>query len=98
MDGRSSHEAAGYSLDNDPHHPYGPRGIGHVARSRTGRRLPRCTAARAVDLVQWIRAVEASVIDTVREVWDLPVHRVEGRAGVWLTEEGRRDRKICALV
>ena len=49
-----------------------------------------------VDLVQWIRAVEASVIDTVREVWGLPVHRVEGRAGVWLTEEGRRDRKICA--
>ena len=50
-----------------------------------------------VDLVQWIRAVEASVIDTVREVWELPVHRVEGRAGVWLTEEGRRDRKICAI-
>ena len=50
-----------------------------------------------VDLVQWIRAVEASVIDTVREVWSLPVHRVEGRAGVWLTEEGRRDRKICAI-
>ena len=50
-----------------------------------------------VDLVQWIRAVEASVIDTVREVWGLPVHRVEGRAGVWLTEEGRRDRKICAI-
>ena len=50
-----------------------------------------------VDLVQWIRAVEASVIDTVREVWGLPVHRIEGRAGVWLTEEGRRDRKICAI-
>jgi len=50
-----------------------------------------------VDLVQWIRAVEASVIDTVREAWGLPVHRVEGRAGVWLTEEGRRDRKICAI-
>ena len=50
-----------------------------------------------VDLVQWIRAVEASVIDTVREAWDLPVHSVEGRAGVWLTEEGRRDRKICAI-
>ena len=33
----------------------------------------------------------------MREVWDLPVHRVEGRAGVWLTEEGRRDRKICAI-
>ena len=50
-----------------------------------------------VDLVQWIRAVEASVIDTVREAWGLPVHRVAGRAGVWLTEEGRRDRKICAI-
>ena len=50
-----------------------------------------------VDLVQWIRAVEASVIGTVREAWGLPVHRIEGRAGVWLTEEGRRDRKICAI-
>ena len=49
-----------------------------------------------VDLVQWVRAVEAAVIDTVRDVWELPVHRVEGRAGVWLTGEGRRARKVCA--
>lgn len=50
-----------------------------------------------VDLVAWIRAVERGVIDTVRAQWHLPVRRVEGRAGVWLTEEGRRDRKLCAI-
>lgn len=50
-----------------------------------------------VDLVTWIRAVERGVIDTVRAQWHLPVRRVEGRAGVWLTEEGRRDRKLCAI-
>ncbi|WP_416153012.1 lipoyl(octanoyl) transferase LipB [Schaalia cardiffensis] len=50
-----------------------------------------------VDLYAWIRAVEAGVIGTIREEWQLPVHRVEGRAGVWLTEEGRADRKICAI-
>lgn len=50
-----------------------------------------------VDLYAWIRSVEAGVIETVREEWGLPARRVEGRAGVWLTEDGRRDRKICAI-
>lgn len=58
---------------------------------------PVVRLAEPVDLVAWIRAVEASVIDTLRDVWDLPVCRVEGRAGVWLIQEGRRDRKICAI-
>ena len=47
-----------------------------------------------VDLVAWIRSVERGVIDTVRAQWHLPARRVEGRAGVWITEEGRRDRKL----
>ncbi|MDC4232990.1 lipoyl(octanoyl) transferase LipB [Actinomyces sp. B33] len=50
-----------------------------------------------VDLVAWIRSVEAGVISTVRDEWGLDAHRIEGRAGVWLTDEGRRDRKICAI-
>ncbi len=50
-----------------------------------------------VDLVAWIRAVEAAVIDTVNITWGLPATRIEGRAGVWLREEGCRDRKICAI-
>ena len=45
----------------------------------------------------WIRSVEAGVISTVREDWGLDARRIDGRAGVWLTEEGRRDRKICAI-
>lgn len=50
-----------------------------------------------VDLYAWIRSVEAGVISTVREDWGLDARRIDGRAGVWLTEEGRRDRKICAI-
>lgn len=50
-----------------------------------------------VDLHAWIRAVERSVIETIRDEWGLPAHRIEGRAGVWLTGEGRADRKICAI-
>lgn len=58
---------------------------------------PVVRLAEPTDLVAWIRAVEASVIDTIRHAWDLPARRVKGRAGAWLTEEGRRDRKICAI-
>ena len=58
---------------------------------------PVVRLAEPTDLVAWIRAVEASVIDTLRHAWDLSARRVEGRAGAWLTEEGRRDRKICAI-
>lgn len=50
-----------------------------------------------VDVLAWIRSVEAGVITAVREEWGLPVQRIDGRAGVWLVEEGRRDRKICAI-
>lgn len=50
-----------------------------------------------VDLYAWIRAVEAGVITTVREEWGLQAQRIDGRAGVWLTEEGCPDRKICAI-
>lgn len=50
-----------------------------------------------VDVLAWIRSVEAGVLTALREEWDLPVRRIEGRAGVWLVEPGRRDRKICAI-
>ena len=50
-----------------------------------------------VDVLAWIRSVEAGVLHALREEWDLPVRRIEGRAGVWLVEPGRRDRKICAI-
>lgn len=58
---------------------------------------PVVKLAEPVDLYAWIRSVEAGVIATVREEWGLDARRVDGRAGVWLTEAGRRDRKICAI-
>ena len=61
-----------------------------------------------VDLIAYIRAVEAAVLDGVRETWGLPVETVEGRAGVWMryrdssgataAERGvGQDRKLCAI-
>ncbi len=50
-----------------------------------------------VDLIAWIRAIEAGVLSAVRTEWGLPARTIEGRAGVWLTGRGRPDRKICAI-
>lgn len=50
-----------------------------------------------IDTVAWIRAVEDGVLQTLRTTWNLDVHRVEGRAGVWLFTPGEPDRKICAI-
>lgn len=47
-----------------------------------------------VDRIKYIRAVEAAVVEALRETWNLPVEIIEGRAGVWLRNP---DRKICAL-
>lgn len=61
-----------------------------------------------LNLIAYIRAVEAAVIDGVRDTWGLEVETVKGRAGVWLryrdsagvTAAGRGvgiDRKLCAI-
>ncbi|MCS4485161.1 lipoyl(octanoyl) transferase LipB [Gleimia sp. 6138-11-ORH1] len=47
-----------------------------------------------VDRIKYIRAVEAAVVEAIKETWQLPVEIVEGRAGVWLRHP---DRKICAI-
>lgn len=47
-----------------------------------------------VDLHAYIRAVEGSVLDTLREFCGLDVVRIDGRAGVWLRDP---DRKISAI-
>lgn len=54
-------------------------------------------AGDPVDTVAWIRSVEEGVLTTLREVWNLDVHRIDGRAGVWLSTPGTPDRKICAI-
>lgn len=47
-----------------------------------------------VDLHAYIRAVEGSVLDTLRNHCGLDVVRIDGRAGVWLRNP---DRKISAI-
>lgn len=47
-----------------------------------------------VDRIKYIRAVEAAVVEAIRDTWNLPVEIIEGRAGVWMRNP---DRKICAL-
>lgn len=54
-------------------------------------------AGNPVDTLAWIRSVEEGVLTTLRTTWNLDVHRINGRAGVWLTTPGTPDRKICAI-
>lgn len=58
---------------------------------------PNVRLKEPVDVYAWIRSVENGVLVALREEWALPVERIDGRAGVWLRTEGRRDRKICAI-
>ncbi|OKL50593.1 lipoyl(octanoyl) transferase LipB [Boudabousia marimammalium] len=57
-----------------------------------------------VDVVRYVRLLEAGIIDALETLTDLPVTTVEGRSGVWLLREPdssdprkRLDRKICAI-
>src|SRR5699024_10466012 len=45
-----------------------------------------------VDVIKYIRAVEGAVLDTLQNSFNLDVHRIDGRAGVWIGE-----RKISAI-
>ncbi len=49
-----------------------------------------------IGLRDYIAALEQSVIDCVAE-YGIRAGRMEGAAGVWITEEGRAPRKICAI-
>lgn len=49
-----------------------------------------------IGLRDYIWALEQSVIDCVAE-YGIRAGRVEGAAGVWISEEGRAPRKICAI-
>ncbi|MBQ2020745.1 MAG: lipoyl(octanoyl) transferase LipB [Rikenellaceae bacterium] len=49
-----------------------------------------------IGLRDYIAAIEQSVIDCVAE-YGIVAGRLEGAAGVWITEEGRAPRKICAI-
>lgn len=49
-----------------------------------------------IGLRDYIAALEQSVIDCVAE-YGIKAGRMEGAAGVWIVEEGRVPRKICAI-
>ena len=53
---------------------------------------PLVKLAAPVDVIKYIRAVEGAVLDTLQHSFDLDVHRIEGRAGVWIG-----NRKISAI-
>lgn len=50
-----------------------------------------------VDLIKYIRGVEAAVLETCRNTWSIPVERIEGRAGVWVRDPSTTDKKIAAI-
>ena len=49
-----------------------------------------------IGLKAYIGAIEGAVIDTMAE-WGIVCQTVEGAAGVWIVEQGRPMRKICAI-
>ena len=49
-----------------------------------------------IGLRDYIAALEQSVIDCVAE-YGIKAGRMEGAAGVWIEEQGRPPRKICAI-
>ncbi|MBE7701014.1 lipoyl(octanoyl) transferase LipB [Oerskovia sp. Sa1BUA8] len=58
---------------------------------------PVVRLAEPVDVVAYVRALEAAVMDVCTAL-GLTTHRVEGRSGVWLAATAaRRERKVCAI-
>ena len=53
---------------------------------------PLVKLAAPVDVIKYIRAVEGAVLDTLQQSFNLDVHRIDGRAGVWIG-----NRKISAI-
>lgn len=53
-------------------------------------------AQLGIGLKDYIDAIEGAVIDLVAE-WGIVCQRVPGASGVWIVENGRPMRKICAV-
>lgn len=53
-------------------------------------------AQLGIGLKGYIDAIEGAVIDTMAE-WGISCQRVEGASGVWIVEQGKPMRKICAV-
>ncbi|MDR7329784.1 lipoyl(octanoyl) transferase LipB [Corynebacterium guangdongense] len=66
---------------------------------------PILKLAEPVDVVDYVRRLEESIIQTVRQLGVVDAGRVDGRSGVWVPATARaadpaapeRDRKIAAL-
>jgi lipoyl(octanoyl) transferase len=60
-------------------------------------RLPTAAPGGPVDVVAYVRRVEAMLIDVCADL-GLAATRVEGRSGVWVPADGRGpDRKVAAI-
>src|SRR5659263_544184 len=57
---------------------------------------PIIRLAQPIDVVGYVRALEQAVIDTCTEL-GVPTGRVDGRSGVWLPADHRRERKVAAI-
>ena len=64
---------------------------------------PIVRLASPVDVIEYVRALEAAVIDVCARR-GLATHRIEGRSGVWVAADPessssvrRMERKVCAL-
>jgi len=57
---------------------------------------PIIRLAQPIDVVGYVRALEQSVIDTCTEL-GVAAGRVDGRSGVWLPADHRRERKVAAI-
>jgi lipoyl(octanoyl) transferase len=52
--------------------------------------------AEPLDVIAYVRALEEALIRSCADV-GVAATRVEGRSGVWITQEGRPDRKVAAI-
>jgi lipoyl(octanoyl) transferase len=57
---------------------------------------PIIKLAEPLDVIAYVRALEEALMRSCAEV-GVATTRVEGRSGVWITEEGQQDRKVAAI-
>ena len=57
---------------------------------------PIVELAEPLDVIAYVRALEEALMRSCADV-GVATTRVEGRSGVWITEEGQQDRKVAAI-
>jgi len=57
---------------------------------------PILKLAEPLDVIAYVRDLEEALMRSCADV-GVATTRVEGRSGVWITEEGQQDRKVAAI-